>query len=132
MLDPELVDMSRPPWRQGAGAYSFYRSRATVLSPSPQGSPMGGAPEYELDGHDEALIQRILSESMAVQQQAASPDGEMSKAGGEEGESYAGEPPSAAEQSPVEPEPELVKSIVEMGFDEEMAKEYLAKTGNDV
>ena len=129
MLDPELVNMGRPPWRQGgASRFEGYTARDTMV-----GSPGGGGEGEEADAYDEEMMQRMIAESMAVQGSQGGVDdvnNETSKAQGQAEAVPEARPPPAA--AVVEPDPELVKQIVEMGFEEAMAQQYLAKTGNDV
>ena len=123
MLDPELVHMGRPPWRQG-GVYRFYSARDTAI-----GSPLGSPGEArEVDAYDEEMLQRMLAESLAAQ----SPQRDETMKDGVVPVEAPASDGRAEPPAPVDADPELVKQIVEMGFEEELATRYLIKAENDV
>merc|ERR1712118_244742 len=102
MLDSEAITTNRLPWHQGsAGFGSFYRARDIQVS-----SPQHSREWDDMDtGEDDELMQQVLAASMAT---GAPKDGDTVSKG-----------ESKEETAPVEPEPEQVAYLVDMGFPEE-------------
>jgi len=129
VLDGEGIHSGRMPWQQAGGAYrGFYTAQNTVVSPT--GSPQA---RQTFDDFDEEQMQMVLAASLA--ENGGGEGGSAVQADVQEDAPAAqGDAPRIAEAatSIVEPDPEKVTMLIDMGFQEPMVREYLAKTNNDM